>query len=200
MAAKSRTWAVLLAAGRSSRLGSPKQLLAFEGRSLVRRAALAALGSGCDGVVVVLGAGAQAVSRELSGLDLIQVENPEWEEGIGASIRRGVEAALERDPECEAVLLLLADQPAVSAPLLTRLLAERRESGSELVACAYAGSLGVPALFGRPHFPALRALGGDRGAKAILLAHAARVRRVAFPEGAIDVDTPEDVETHRRSP
>lgn len=200
MPLESRTWAVLLAAGGSSRMGAPKQLLDFEGLSLVRRAALAALGCACDGVVAVLGAQADAVARELAGLDLVLVQNPAWDEGIGTSIRCGVEAALARDPELDALLLLLADQPGVSAALLDRLLAERRERGGDLVACAYAESLGVPALFARPHFAALRALAGDRGAKAILLEHEPQVRRIAFPEGALDVDTPEDYEQLRRSP
>jgi molybdenum cofactor cytidylyltransferase len=192
--------AVLLAAGGSSRMGAPKQLLDFEGASLVRRAALAALGCACDGVVAVLGAHAEAVARELAGLELVLVRNPDWAQGIGGSIRCGVEAALERAPDLDALLLLLADQPGVSAALLDRILAERRERGAELVACAYAGSLGVPALFGRPHLDALRALSGDRGAKSILLEHEARVRRVSFPEGVVDVDTPQDYEQLRRSP
>jgi molybdenum cofactor cytidylyltransferase len=191
--------AVLLAAGGSERMGSPKQLLPFEGTSLVRRAALAALGSTCDGVVAVVGAHAEAVERELAGLALDVVRNPDWPEGIGASIRCGVEAALAREPALDALLLLLADQPGVSAALLDRLLAERRERGRELVACAYAETLGTPALFARPHLPALRALAGDRGAKAILLEHADRVGRVPFPEGAVDVDTPPDYEELGRS-
>ncbi len=195
-----RVFSVLLAAGGSSRMGSPKQLLTLEGESLVRRAARAALGSACDGVVAVLGAHAEAVAGELAGLDLTQVRNSDWGEGIGASIRCGLEEVLAREPTCEAVLLVLADQPGVTSALLDRLVAEWRAGECGLVACAYAGSLGAPALFARAHFEALRGLGGDRGAKALLLERESEVRRVEFPDGAIDIDTPQDYEELRRSP
>jgi CTP:molybdopterin cytidylyltransferase MocA len=154
---------VLLAAGGSRRLGRPKQLLTWDGETLVRRAARAALAAGVDELIVVVGAERAAVAAALAGLALRLVENESWPEGIGGSIAAGVRAA-----SGAAVLLLLADQPGVDAPLLTELIAGMR-AGHERVACGYAGVVGVPALFSAPSdLAALRELSGDRGARELL--------------------------------
>jgi CTP:molybdopterin cytidylyltransferase MocA len=189
-----RVAAVLLAAGGSRRFGRPKQLAKIAGTSLVRRAAEAALGAGCEPLFVVLGAHAGEVGAELAGLAAERVANPAHAEGIASSIRAGVAAAGAATPSCDGALLLLVDQPRVDAALLGRLLGGFRQGGGvRPVACAYAGRVGVPAVFPRSLFGELAALRGDRGARSVLEARRAELLEVPFPEGAIDLDTPEDL-------
>jgi CTP:molybdopterin cytidylyltransferase MocA len=174
---------VLLAAGSSRRLGHPKQLLVWQGETLVRRAARAALDAGVDELIVVTGAERDAVAAALAGLDLRVVENERWSEGIGTSIAAGVRAA-----SGAAVLVLLADQPGVDAGLLAELIAGMDE-GHERVACAYGGGIGVPALFSSPSdLDALRALSGDRGARPLLMRAGADVLAIPAERAAHDID------------
>lgn len=184
--------AVVLAAGPSTRLGRPKQLLAADGPSLLRHTVLAALGARCHPVVVVLGAGAERVRPEIADLDVRIVMNAGWSEGVGSSIRAGIDVLRAADPQ--AALLLVCDQPRVDAALLARLIAEFEAAPGCAVACAYAGTLGVPAVFPRERFAELAGLRGDRGAKALLLGMPDKLRTVRWPEGAFDIDTPDDAQ------
>ena len=178
---------VLLAAGGSRRLGRPKQLLVWQGETLVRRAARAALDAGVDELLVVTGANADAVSEVLEGLDARIVRNDRWTEGLGSSIGCGVRAA-----SGDGVLLLLADQPAVDAALLARLIAGARD-GHRRAACAYEGALGVPAVFCDPKDLAiLRSLSGDQGAKRLLASEPGGVFAVSATEASIDIDDEAD--------
>ena len=185
-----RVSAVLLAAGGSRRLGEPKQLLRLAGQPLVRRATLAALQSRAQRVLVVTGAHGERVEAALAGLAVEYVRCAGWEDGLAASLRAGVTAALARDADA-SVLVLLADQPAVDAALLDALIA-RADTGAEIAACEYGGEPGVPALFAPRFARELLALTGDRGAKALLLRERAHVALLPFASGALDVDTPED--------
>ena len=178
----------MLAAGGSRRLGTPKQLLRWQGQSLVRRAVAAAQASRCAAVYAVLGSEADRVAAELAETDAVLVENPAWQQGLSGSIAAGVRAVVaDRDPA--ALLLMLVDQPHVSAALLDRLLAV---FDGGMAACRYGGTLGVPAVFGREHFSALERLEGDRGARSLLDSEGERVRSLRFDLGAVDVDTPAD--------
>ena len=184
---------ILLAAGGSRRLGTPKQLVRDgRGRSLIRRAADAALGSACRPIVAVLGAAGAEVQQELAGLPVRVVINDAWETGMASSLKAGL-SALEAEGPSEAVVVMLCDQPMVTAPLLDSLIAAWEVSGHDLVACEYDSVLGVPALFGRPLFGALASLEGDQGARRIINTHPGHQSRIAFPGGGVDVDTPEDV-------
>jgi len=190
-----RVTAVLLAAGASRRLGQPKQLLRLAGQPLVRRAALTALGSRAERVLVVTGSRATEVEAALAGLAVECVRCTRWEAGLAASLRTGIEAALAHGDA--SVLVMLADQPAVNAALLDALIA-RHAAGAEIAACEYGGEPGVPALFA-PHFARkLLALEGDRGAKALLVREREHRALVPFPDGALDVDTLDDWERARR--
>jgi len=187
--------AVVLAAGEASRLGRPKQLVAYRGRSLIRGAVEAALGGGCSPVVVVLGARAEQVRREIEPRDVRVVVNSAWREGMAASVRAGI-AELAAADEVEAVVLTGCDQPHLSAEVFRRLLEAyrgREDPAASMAACEYAGTLGAPALFARVEFGRLLSLEGDRGARDLLRAEAGRVVRISWPEGARDVDTPEDL-------
>ncbi|WP_257450023.1 nucleotidyltransferase family protein [Archangium lipolyticum] len=187
------TGLVLLAAGGSTRLGHSKQLLRWNGRSLLRRAAETALASGCHPVVVVLGAEADAHRAELAGLSVRDVENTRWREGMGGSLRLGMEA-LRETPSLEAVVLMVCDQPAVTAEHLMALRRTHQERGQPIVASGYAGTVGVPALFDRSLFAELEALPASAGARPLLAKDPGRVAVVPLPGGELDVDTPEDVE------
>jgi len=185
---------VILAAGASTRMGIPKQLLAFRGRSLLRHAAEEALASGCRPVIVVLGAQAERLQEEVSGLPVRVVVNARWAEGMGTSIRAGIEA-LTADPGVEVVeaaVLAVCDQPYFSARIVRELIAAREQTGSAIAAAGYEGARGVPALFSRALFPELLALEGHEGARRVIQAHPDETLAVPFPEGAIDLDTPED--------
>ncbi|WP_345976208.1 nucleotidyltransferase family protein [Sulfurimonas sp. HSL3-7] len=185
--------AIILAAGSSSRMGRSKQLLRINGVSFVRKTAETALASQCSHVFVVTGAQEDAVRTELDGLDVTIVANPFWHAGMGSSIRSGIQA-LKTDPHTyDAALFLLIDQPAVTTALLNTIIGTFKE-GKNLVASAYADSVGVPALFAAAYFEALENLPADRGAKLLLKRHSADLKRIPFPEGAFDIDTQADFE------
>lgn len=184
--------AVILAAGASSRMGEPKQLLPFRGESLLRRAARAAQDAGCRPIVVVTGAHAESMRRELEGLDVREVWNPRWEMGMGSSIRAGIEALAGSDQDMDAAVFMLCDQPHVTGQVVARLAEAHRETGKHVIASSYGGNPGVPALFGRSLFPELTRLKGATGAKQVLRRHASEACLIPFSEGEIDIDTPDD--------
>jgi molybdenum cofactor cytidylyltransferase len=185
--------AIVLAAGGSSRLGQPKQLVEVGGRSLVRRAADAAVVAGCRPVLVVVGAVVEAVAREIAGLRTAGVQAVEcanWRDGMSASLRCGLRRLQSLPgPGPDAVVLLPCDQPALEPSVIGRLIAAWDGSTNGRVGCGYAGTVGSPALFGRSLFPALAALEGDRGARSLLSGAA----EVPWAAGANDVDTPQDL-------
>jgi len=181
---------ILLAAGSSSRMGRPKQLLEIEGKPLVRRAAETALASICDSVVVVVGAEPASIRAALEGLDVEVVENPEWKQGMGTSIHAGVAQAHGRD--ADGIILALADQPLVTAGILNNLITTARAGGRPIVASQYAGTVGVPAYFAREFFPQLLALKPGEGCKGLILTQAEKTIGLPCPEAEADIDTPED--------
>lgn len=184
--------AVILAAGSSSRMGRPKQTLQYRGRSLLRRAALAVLDAGCRPVIVVTGAYAELSRRELDGLDVREALNPHWETGMASSIRAGIEGLLRADPEADAAVFMLCDQPHATADVLSGLVAAHRATRTPVVASAYGGSFGVPALFSRTLFSELARLEGGAGARQVIERYASEAHFLPFPGGEVDVDTPDD--------
>ena len=190
---------ILLAAGGSMRLGSPKQLLRYAGHSLLHRAATAVSASGCHPMVAVLGARAGDLRVELKNQNAAIVENVNWERGMGSSLRLGLETLLAaaHPGVPDGVLLTLCDQPLVGATQL-RLLLDAfnglKDTPNRLVAAAYGGTVGVPAVFGRQYFEELLSLTDEAGAKQILLAHRAELVEVSLPEAATDIDTREQYE------
>jgi molybdenum cofactor cytidylyltransferase len=185
----------VLAAGGSTRLGQPKQLVRYQGSTLLARAVSAAVAAGCTPVLAIIGANAPRMRKELHGLAIEVVENVKWREGMSTSIRATLDALAGR--EVDALLFLTCDQPHVTEGLLRTLVDTMRSSGCPAVACSYAGGVGVPALFGRELHGELRALVADRGAHAILERHRDRIAVVPFPLGAVDVDSAEDLDTLR---
>ena len=184
--------AVVLAAGSSSRMGSPKQTLKFRGESLLRRAVLAAIGAGCRPVVVVTGAHSELSRREFEGLNVREVLNTSWETGMASSVRAGVKGLVDEDADVSAAVLLLCDQPHVTTDVLSALVEAHRATGKAIVASRYGGSFGVPALFSRTLFAELTRLEGMSGAKEIIKRHRGEAHFLPFQEGEVDVDTPDD--------
>ena len=183
--------AVILAAGASRRYGSPKQLARYRGETLVARSVRLAHKAGAEAVCVVLGYRADAIRRALQESGAIRigtstVRNPRWRDGMGRSLACGVRAL---DRNTRGVLVCLTDQPLLRVEDLAALVLAWRASPRSVVASRYAGKLGVPAVFCRSHFRALKSLSGDRGAQE-LLASSKDVLSMPMPLAAADIDDP----------
>ena len=181
---------IVLAAGGSSRMGSPKQLLRYGGQTLIRRAAQTAVESSCDLVTVVIGNDAPQMRRELEDLPVSVVENQNWQTGMSSSIRAGLDDL--RGHDLDGVLIMLCDQPFVTAGILNDLITTHSKTGKPIVASRYDTIQGVPAFFSRELFKELTLLSADEGARRIIAKHPELVATINFPEGAIDIDTPHD--------
>ena len=182
---------VLLAAGKSSRMQAPKQLLPFRGKPLVRHCAEIALVA-YQSVIVVLGANALEVTAALDGMPVTLVHNQYWEQGMGTSIGAGVQRAAKDN--LEGIVLSLADQPMVSADYLRGLSEAHKESGQPVVASRYAGTVGVPVFFAHSFFDQLLQLRPEQGCKTVILSNRDRALCVDCPEAEFDIDTPQDYE------
>ncbi|HUJ44576.1 MAG TPA: nucleotidyltransferase family protein [Opitutaceae bacterium] len=185
--------AVILAAGASTRMGEPKQLLRLDGRTLLRRTVDTVFASSAWPVVVVLGARIDAIRPEVARLPVLVVENGEWKEGLASSIRAGVGVLETFSFLLEAALLVACDQPNLSAEAVARLISVYRQGGPSIVTARYEGHSGPPALFGRSHFHELMGLRGSEGARPLFARHADQLATVDLPELATDLDTPEDL-------
>ena len=190
----SRIGLLILAAGASTRLGQPKQLLNLHGKPLVRHMAEIAIATNIDPIGIVLGAKAGLIQPLLADLPIHQISNDDWETGMASSIRCGVRKLLTLAPDLGAIVLLVCDQPFVSTLLIQHLITTYQTSQFPIIASAYADTLGVPALFHRTLFPELLALQGDCGAKALIRRYALYCRSIPFAAGAIDLDTPDSLE------
>jgi molybdenum cofactor cytidylyltransferase len=167
-------------------MGRPKQLLVYRGKTLLRRAVEAAVASGCEPVVVVLGSDARGLAQQLAGLAVQVVVNDRWADGMGTSIRAGMAAVGDVD----AVVIFLCDQPLVDTELLNRLVASHFQGGKPITAAFYSGVEGTPAVFSSSLFDELGNLENGQGGKALFARHA--VQRLALQEAAVDVDTAAD--------
>ena len=201
-----RCAAVVLAAGASTRLGQPKQLIRFAGESLLHRTARLAREAGCAPVFVVLGFEAEKMRPDVADLAVEVVVNSSWQEGMGASLRSGMEAVSRADPQPEAVMVLVCDQPRLSLDHLGVLLTRHRtpsrtgrDAGNvAITASVYGRRAGVPAVFSSKLFPKLLASRGDRGARDLIRDHAAEIQAIPWPAGELDLDLPEDLTTIER--
>ncbi|MEU9964674.1 nucleotidyltransferase family protein [Streptomyces malaysiensis] len=185
---------IVLAAGGGRRLGGrPKALLTHRGRPLVEHAAHALLAGGCAPVHIVLGAGAETVRERARLPGCVLVDNPDWAEGMGSSLRAGLGSLAGTG--AGAALVALVDQPGIGAEAVARVVAAYR-SPSTLAAAAYDGERGHPVLFGADRWGDITASAvGDRGARAYLQAHQSAITLVDCSDIARtdDIDTPEDL-------
>jgi molybdenum cofactor cytidylyltransferase len=187
-----RVAAVVLAAGSSSRMGRNKLLLDLGGETMVRRAVRAAIGGGVDEVVVVLGHDEQLVRAELAGLPCTPVVNPDHAEGAGTSVRTGVRQVAA---VADALVVVLADMPYVTAEMIATLVARYRETRAPLVASHYGAVQAPPTLYDRALFEELLSIPGERCAKQVVRRHEQEAAVVSWPESALrDVDVPADYE------
>jgi molybdenum cofactor cytidylyltransferase len=181
---------ILLAAGNSTRMGSAKQLMNFNGKPLLRHAAEVACGCKCAPVIVVLGVREHDLRAVLRDLPLEIVVNQSWPEGIGTSIKAGLNAVGNRP--LRGVILALADQPFITAEFLYGLAQQHARTHKAIVASRYSETIGVPAFFSSQLFPQLRTLKPHEGCKSILLDRRRDVLLMDCPEAAIDIDSPAD--------
>ncbi|MBS1528089.1 MAG: nucleotidyltransferase family protein [Bacteroidetes bacterium] len=186
---------IILAAGGSTRLGRPKQLLKYEGDTLLQRAINTAKRSDADEVVLVLGAHWEEIASETDTSGINLVVNHDWRTGVASSIVCGIEALRELSPIPSSVILTVCDQPFVTSALLNTLISEQRSTNKQIIACAYGGAIGTPVLFCSELYDQLLLLRGDAGAKKIIKANNENVGTVTFELGAIDVDTVADYES-----
>ena len=182
---------ILLAAGASTRMGRPKQLLPIGARPLLRLVVEAALAAPVSPIVVVLGANAAEIAPCLDGLPVQVVANANWAEGMGTSLRCGMESLKACAPTVDAVIVALADQPDFSSAHIAKLIETRRSTGRPIIASECDGVRGPPVLFAAKFFPVLLALQGDAGARTLLRERADEVTAVPVAT-ARDLDTPAD--------
>ncbi|HLX67725.1 MAG TPA: nucleotidyltransferase family protein [Puia sp.] len=188
-----RTGIIILAAGNSSRLGRPKQLLPYQGKTLLSHVVSEALAAHLHPVVVVTGAYQAEIEDSLRGQPVALTFNPDWETGMASGIAAGLKAALAIEPQLQALIVAVCDQPYISAGLFGSLMEKHAVSGKRMIASFYSEICGTPVLFDKHYFNELAALAGDAGAKQLLKRHPDDVATVPFPKGSIDIDTAEDL-------
>ena len=186
------TGLIILAAGGSQRLGRPKQLLPYEGISLLKHSIKAGIDSIAEEIIVVLGAHADLVAKEITENKVQVVVNTEWQEGIASSIRFGLQTLIKAKSGINGVVIMLCDQPYVTACLINELAMGDQNTGKQIIASTYEDVIGVPAWFHKDLFPDLLQLKGDTGARAVIRQHINEVATVDFLQGSVDIDTEGD--------
>ena len=190
---------VILAAGASTRLGKPKQLLQYRGNTLLGHAINEAVNSNADAVVVVLGKNAELFKKEIDEKKVRVAINSSWEEGMASSVRLGLDTLLNDKPFIDAVIFMVCDQPHISSFILNKLIITQQKTTKQIVTCNYGESIGPPALFHKKYFRELMKLSGDTGARKIIQQNMNDMITILFPEGEIDIDTNEDYEALKNS-
>jgi molybdenum cofactor cytidylyltransferase len=188
---------IILAAGSSSRLGQPKQILPYKDKNFLQHIIAEARKVAQD-VFVVLGSNQEIIKEKSVHLPVQFFYNEDWETGMSSSIRCGLSGVLALNPAIQAAIIMVTDQPFVSSSLLENMVAKYQQSKAAIVACAYRDTVGVPVLFDKQFFPALLQLKGQSGAKKIIEQHLEITQTVPFPLGYVDIDTPEDYDTFKK--
>jgi molybdenum cofactor cytidylyltransferase len=173
-------------------MGRPKQLLPYNGKSLLEHTVDAANDADVNPVIVVLGANAALLEKEIEEKKVHIVENKEWKEGMASSVRCGLDTLLHIAPSSDALIIMVCDQPFVSSSLLNELIATQKNTGKPIVTSQYENAIGPPALFHKIIFPELLGLKGDAGARKIIEQRSSDVATVLFKKGNIDIDTEAD--------
>ena len=188
----SRIQILILAAGKGRRMGSTKQLLPYLNKTLLGSVISLANSLGIGKPMVILGHEADKIKASVEHMQAEITVNPDWQKGMGNTIAYGAKLAVNKDPELEAVMVLLADQPRISKSHLIRMVKEYEENKTSITATQYPGGGGVPAIFDHSALPDLMNLKGEGGARQIIRNHSSV--RIILPdnEEIWDVDTPED--------
>ena len=186
----SKTGIIILAAGNSSRMGEPKQLMMYNNKTFLQHIIAESKNALLDPVICVTGYESDLISESISGMEVSIVYNEYWSEGMGSGISAGIKQLLLSD--VDSVILTVSDQPYVTSDLFGTMLKMKTRSGKRIVACSYAGTLGTPVLFSKEYFNQLKSLSGNQGAKNIVKLNLPDVCSVEFEKGEIDIDTKED--------
>ena len=189
-----KTGIIILAAGNSSRFGTTKQLLNYNGKTLIQHVADEALNTELSAVIIVTGSNAETVSESLHQQKIEIVFNKDWKQGMATGVICGLSSISSLNKKITNVIIAVCDQPFVSASLFHQLMNKQIETDKHIIACTYADTIGTPALFTQKYFDALMKLQGDEGAKKIFLSNKDDVATVDFPQGNIDIDTQKDYE------
>ena len=184
-----KLFCVVLAAGGSTRFGALKQLLKFNGQSLLERIVTIASQTMKNRVIVVHGPKATKCQREVSNQDVTNIVNSNWEKGLSTSLAVAVESL---PADCEAVLVLLCDQPLIESKHIKQLIALWLENPQKIIASSYAEITGVPVIIPKCYYPDISALKEDEGAKTILARYTDNMVSIPIPEAEFDIDTKED--------
>ncbi|OWK70878.1 NTP transferase domain-containing protein [Pedobacter sp. AJM] len=185
------TGIMILAAGNSSRLGRPKQLLVFKQKTLIEQTINAALQTSFQPIIVVLGAYANEIQEKLSA-EVNFVINENWSAGMSSSIAAGVAALIKKSPLIENIIIAVSDQAFITAEIFSALKQKQISTKKGIVASTYAKTTGTPVLFNKQYFPQLLSLTGNNGAKSMLKLHDNDVETIAFAMGNVDIDTETD--------
>lgn len=183
---------VILAAGSSSRLGRPKQLVEFQNKTLLQHIIDTVAPFKFTPSILILGAHADQIRQATDLKEVTVLNNETWPEGIASSIRLGVSESIKLNESLDSILFLLSDQPFVTAELIEELTQKHTNGDQRITACSYKENIGVPAIFGKTFFPQLLELTGDAGAKKMIAQNHEHVDSVDFKDGSFDVDTEED--------
>jgi len=183
---------IILAAGNSSRLGRPKQLLKHKESTLLKNTISEALKTQNSFLIVVTGANHDIIEKEINLPDVKISFNSEWESGMASSIVKGITELVLLNPDCKQCILSVCDQPFVTSSAFENLINESKKAGKGIAASAYAETLGTPALFHQKYFHELLELKGKEGAKKLIKKYAEDMVSVSFEKGNIDIDTEED--------
>ncbi len=190
---------LLLAAGKSVRMGTPKQLLPVAENTLIELAIKTAIKSRIAGVYCVLGANFNKIQAKINDYPVEVIENKDWENGLGKSIAVGSAAILKKESQTEGIFILLADQPWVDNVYLEKMISTFEDRPDVIIASDYGGFYGVPAIFPKEYFNQLKELDGDNGAKELLNSRKLPIVAVKSPEKLDDIDTPADYEQFIKS-
>lgn len=184
---------LILAAGNSSRLGQSKQLVPIQGEPLLLKSVREAMGAHAESIVVVLGAQAEVHKKIIETLPVEIVTNPDWEKGMGSSLKVGLKNLVDHFSEMEAVLIMVCDQPFLTAGHLQNIISAFKKTNADIVTSFYNQTKGVPALFKSSLFPKLMQVSDSQGARKIIQTFKGSTTDVPFEKGEIDLDTPEDL-------
>ena len=186
---------LVLAAGGSTRMGRPKQLLDWKGQPLLQHTIYQAKKSYCNKVLVVMGSEYELIKSQISIEGITILKHRNWKNGLGSSIAFGIDHIQNAWAEIEAVLVMLADQPLIDTNYLNQMIETYRSNEAKIVASLYPNNqLGVPAIFNRSYFNELTQLHTDKGAKEILSKYSDKLLSLDASSMVVDLDTMEDYE------
>ncbi|WP_107666697.1 NTP transferase domain-containing protein [Cyanothece sp. BG0011] len=183
---------IILAAGASTRMGTAKQLLSYQGATLLSHTIETAIASICKPIIVVLGANEDKIKGNIDRSSVTVIKNKNWSLGMGSSIGVGIKYLSHYPQTIKAAVICVCDQPFLTAEIINNLVFAYQTTRKPIIVCTYANTYGVPVLFDAQFFSQLVSLNGKGGAKKIIKQYKNDVSFIPFPQGMIDIDTPED--------